>query len=785
MSVFDLPRRTTGLLAAAWSLATNRAPDELPALSRPRLLVGLVGLALAYTRSVSTSRAAATPCPNEQLRAESNVNPATGHPYSSELPDCRAYELLTSELNDNNAVAHPGPGVHALVSGDGGSLLWDDAGTGPYAQPSNGTVDVHRAQRGAGGWSPPRTLAPENVGGGEGFMLAAASGDLSTVLLDGKVLSESHEVGGHTFGGPVSLLESGPGGCCAKIVSRISGAAGAFGARLSADGSHVFFQTQAQLLPEDKHGPINLATGEPLTTQAYEWTRAGGLRLAGVDSEGNATSACGAKLATTEGLSSHDVSADGSRVFFMSPDPQEPVNNPSNECRLGPVVEGKKRYVSDLYVRENGSTTVAISRPPVGVADYGASFVGATSDGSKVFFVSASQLTPDKATSGPDLYEYDVDKGVLRRLSVGPPGYDNADVGSAIASADGSHVYFTALGQLVPGAGVSSEPNLYMYTGGRVSFIATVGNGGNGGTNAYYEPSRVWPTLSSLNAAVTPDGSDLIFNSIVSLTAYNSGGHGELYRYDAASSTLSCVSCSPTGALAEGVIYLHASQPFQNGAEDIGEPAEQVGGLSSDGSTVFFDATGQLLPAAVNTAETERTHKESEEHGGGTEPIGDVYEWHDGVLSLISTGTSGSSDRLIGSSPSGADVFFLSSSQLVGQDGGHAAVIYDARVAGGFAAPAGPPAPCTSNAACRSMLATPPVPVAPASVSVSGAGNLAPVAEAPPATTPTKPKPLTRVQQLSKALKACRKLKGAKRKSCEKQAHHKYGTAAKKKSRKT
>jgi hypothetical protein len=34
-------------------------------------------------------------CPNEALRAESNVDPLTGAAYSTQLPDCRAYEQVT------------------------------------------------------------------------------------------------------------------------------------------------------------------------------------------------------------------------------------------------------------------------------------------------------------------------------------------------------------------------------------------------------------------------------------------------------------------------------------------------------------------------------------------------------------------------------------------------------------------------------------------------------------------------------------------------------------------
>jgi hypothetical protein len=59
MPVLDLAQWPKGLLTAT-SRLVNHAPDNLPELSRPRLLAGLVGLALAYTKA-STCRAAATP----------------------------------------------------------------------------------------------------------------------------------------------------------------------------------------------------------------------------------------------------------------------------------------------------------------------------------------------------------------------------------------------------------------------------------------------------------------------------------------------------------------------------------------------------------------------------------------------------------------------------------------------------------------------------------------------------------------------------------------------------
>jgi hypothetical protein len=58
MFMFHLARGTKRALAAAVNVVTNRAPDTLPELSWPRLLAGLVGLALACAKA-STNRAVA------------------------------------------------------------------------------------------------------------------------------------------------------------------------------------------------------------------------------------------------------------------------------------------------------------------------------------------------------------------------------------------------------------------------------------------------------------------------------------------------------------------------------------------------------------------------------------------------------------------------------------------------------------------------------------------------------------------------------------------------------
>jgi Tol biopolymer transport system component len=696
---------------------------------RPALVCVLLATIVAGS---SASPSSGSACPNEALRA----GPSAG------LPDCRGYELVSSEKQDADAMLsplisefHSNFPDYGLVAD--GSLLWDTGFVWPYGAPSNGVDNVHRAVRAAGECSSDSvtcwvqsTPVPRGAGARESPALVGASRDLSTVLL--KASPIVYEPARET-----RLLERAPDGSYSTIANVASPAQ--VDGQLSPDGSRVLLQTEARLVSEDTHGPVTPGTNDPLTHQVYEWTRSGGLHLAGIDSHGNQTSPCGAALASgNRSMVYPSLSADGSRVFFQSPDPALNTGEPE-ECRRGPVVDGQRLYVSDLYLREGGGRTVEISKPPPGAADYGGQFVGASADGSKVFFVTETALTPDKATSGrghADLYQYDLPTGRLIRLSVGPPGYDDADVTgfagalseSAIVSADGSHVYFTALGQLVPGAGASAvenagdaTANLYRYSHGRVAYLATVAVGNFTGAAASFGLSNTSPLSLGLSG-VTPDGSDLVFDSTSRLTSYANETAGEavaeLYRYDEPTGTISCVSCStaglPPNRVDEHGVAFHTSF-WQSPKGSV----EQFGGLSTDGQTVFFASTDRLLPGATNASAPTAGN-----------PIYNVYEWHNGALSLISTGTSSSSDFLLGSSPGGSDVYILTADQLAAQDSDHAYDIYDARVGGGLRAPTAPAA-CASADTCRSTPATPPVPLPPNSATFTGEGNLAPLAEAP------------------------------------------------------
>jgi hypothetical protein len=250
-----------------------------------------------------------------------------------------------------------------------------------------------------------------------------------------------------------------------------------------------------------------------------------------------------------------------------------------------------------------------------------------------------------------------------------------------------------------------------------------------------------------LTSQVTPDGGHFVFTSSERLTAYNNFGSecegravndqpvrepgpcGEVYLYAAATETLACVSCNPSGAPPAGSARL--PERFVEGYHDAGiEPGtlQTPRAVSDDGNRVFFSSPDQLTEGVPSPTTTK----------GETLPLAinweyepNVYEYENGVVHLIAP-----SAVLVNSTPSGNDVFLDTFSQLTPTDQDGSPDVYDARVGGGFPALA-PPA--CAGASCQGNPAPAPIFSTPASVTFSGPGNF------PPAPTssqpPPKPKP--------------------------------------------
>jgi hypothetical protein len=282
------------------------------------------------------------------------------------------------------------------------------------------------------------------------------------------------------------------------------------------------------------------------------------------------------------------------------------------------------------------------------------------------------------------------------------------------------------------------EGTLDLWSGGVVTEIAPIQN----------QPRVVRSTSS---------GSSYVFQVASAFPGFgfnNAGGaYEEIYKYDTAANTLSCVSCPPIGVAPSGNAEL--SHAFSSGA--IGNTfATMTGnhGISEDASRVFFDTPDPLLVADTNG-------------------LRDAYEWQEGTVSLISSGVSKRTSFAGDNSPSGNDEFFSTAEGVAPGDTDEGYDVYDARVPRPGDQPPPSEVPC-EGAVCQGPPSVPQLLSQPASEAFSGAGNVEP----PPSGHGT-PKSLTRKQKLALALKACKHRKSAgARKSCERKARSAYGARA-------
>lgn len=443
-------------------------------------------------------------------------------------------------------------------------------------------------------------------------------------------------------------------------------------------------------------------------------------------------------------------------------------------------------------------------------------------------------FTDSKSTGAEvDLYEYNVEKGELARLTEGV----NL-VGTVIGAAeDGSLIYFVANEAPATGTGDHCEGTKLCHHLYEMHYDGTA-----------WETPRLVAVLSShdlsdwsptgsyaaLAARVSPSGQWLAFTSVRRLTGYDNTDRvsgepdREVYEFNAATGRLVCASCNPTGSRPHGVPVEQAATP--NGGVSAGHqvydtsewlagilpgwtPAtSEVGAIYqsrylSDSGRLFFNSSDALAPKDINNTvdvyEYEPEGVPSGEHACSSASAsgsvtfkparnlqveGRAVQEGAGCVGLISSGESSNESAFLDATETGSEVFFMTTSKLLPQDIDTAYDVYDARECTASSpcppAPTPPLPPCDNEASCKAAPTPQPGVFAPSgSATFSGPGNL--VASLPANAAAAPPKPLTKAQKLALALKACKKQRNRKqRAACEKQARKRYATKAKAKARK-
>jgi len=734
-----------------------------------------LALAGIWLSSVPTAPAAVA-CPDAQFRSGP----------SEHLPDCRAYEQVSPAEKggfDAATLQPVQPAQSSACEGDEEcTIAYMSVGGAFSGAPANESVNAYLGTRGAEGWrttalTPPTPQAPANS-----FpkVTYAFSEDLSKVVLRAPLqqLTENAPAGVYNLflrgaGGGYSLItaatpaqapEAGCGRCFEEQdVPVFAGA--------SVDFSRVIFEANDSLVAGAPGAGV-----ENLYESAGEQVRLVGILPDGTIPPQGANAGGGIEVVEGHtGELEHDISDDGSRVLFEAASDGGPayLGGPEDPAQAGDT---------ELYDRIEGSSTVEISAPCPGAEPSNcetpegsceaqpAQFWAASADGSVVYFTSTAALTKDSyaGADGSDLYRYDVDTRTLSNViadaepDVGPAG---ASVLGVVGSAeDGSYVYFVAKGALA-GGGASGKPNLYVWheaaeNAGTVSFIATLEAPNDPeeeepdeeesieeeAARAYRSDLADWTSRPVESTAyVTPDGKHLAFMSVEPLTGYDNDDQltgepdHEVFAYSAETGQLVCASCDQSGARPLGSAFIGAKLD-----ERASSPFHQPRSLSADGSRLFFSSPDPLGPGIS---------------GGSVK----LFEYENGGAQLISGTEAGGEAVFLDASPSGDDVFFATRERLAASDADELVDVYDARVDGGV--PARPASMLCSGSACREPFATLPSFPSPASVSLSGAGNLQPSLSVKP----------TRKQLLERALARCRRLQSSRRRSaCVAAARRRY-----------
>ena len=692
-------------------------------------------------------------CPNEALRAESNPDPQTGAPYSTQLPDCRAYERVTPLFKSYNEVVSGGGGVAEAstkaISTSGSPLLEDSTQLlGDAGADEELTGTYYELGRAASGWTATSLTAAASV-----FPISheelPSPADVAVGLWSAASPSQSiyaedfyrHEANGAFVDiGPIappSATEGPPHGARPGTMELPTFKDSIVGA--SADLSDVVFQLDSPgsegqksiLWPGDRTVDNSAAPERP---SLYEYVGGGHTgegadvpALVGVDNAGTQISQCGTGLGgnvsnepTHEVASAHNgISAGGSTVFFnvqaggCVPGASGPAVN-QVYARIG--TPGATQTTVNVAGTSGCATSVScnVSSP--------VTYQGASKDGSKVFFTTAQALLPSDKDTTSNIYECELpgDGGAtpahsgvlvnacpfLKAVSVTGTSA-GANVQSVVAvSEEGSRVYFTATGVLTSAAnsqGRSAEfgkDNLYVWEApgahdptGYTAFIATL------------------PGASPTEAQATPDGRYLVFTTTADVTLDDTSTAAQAFRYDAQSGELIRVSVGQNGFNSDGNT---SSDPATLATQFV--PNRLT--VSENGSYIVFQSNDALTPQV---------------HGG----LQNAYEWHDGNVYLISDGIDRINHAgLIGMDAAGANIFFTTADRLVGQDTDEDTDVYDARIDGGFPAPT--PAPSCSGETCQGPLSSTLTPPLLGSTGVPLIGNLTPSVKTTTATPAVK-----------------------------------------------
>lgn len=237
-------------------------------------------------------------------------------------------------------------------------------------------------------------------------------------------------------GGHLTLVSTGPDGGNGSFAATYAGA--------TADGGQAYFATRE---------PIDPAADTDEAQDVY--ARSGATTtLVSVGAEGRGNDELPAEFEL--------ASPDGSAVVFST---------------VEQLVPGDTDQVRDVYRRSGGVTTLVSTGPEAPGGELDATFAGASDDGSDIYFVTEEKVTPLDHDSSPDLYRYSPTGTEL--ISVGPVGGNGAfEVVPQANSSDGTYAFFTTDERLTAEDDFTGERDVYGH-GPSGTYMVSVANNPN------------------------------------------------------------------------------------------------------------------------------------------------------------------------------------------------------------------------------------------------------------------------------------------------------------------
>lgn len=309
------------------------------------------------------------------------------------------------------------------------------------------------------------------------------------------------------------------------------------------------------------------------------------------------------------------VSADGTRVLFQTAEA---------------LVAADADNLIDVYSYDTttGNPTL-VSQPGAGNSGPAASstYVGSSSDGTKVFFETTESLVAADTDGKTDVYRRSGSTTTLMTVTGTNPGA-NDDAFWAANSADGSTLVFTTAQQMsdsdsddtldiwsgtdgaaaalvsAPGAGAPADSDQDAYfkfasadasrifwesdqqmTAGDSNSATDVFATAGGVTRLVSSPDGVsQPSDGSTLYAITPDGARAVIVSVGQLTAADTDGVSDVYERDPFAATPQTTLVSVPG---NGAVPPNAAASF--------------GAMSSDGQIVFFNTDERMTGADTDS----------------------------------------------------------------------------------------------------------------------------------------------------------------------------------------